>query len=321
MMRPFFSFIIPVYNVQDYLAECIESILKQSFKDYEVILINDGSIDNSLEICRYYEKKDERINVINKKNEGLAETRNKGIEIASGEYLIFLDSDDHLEKKGNGLSELFNILKCKDVDVLLFNLIPFSLNEEMEYLYYRVPKFKEIKETENLSILFKKRIYLASACNKIVRREVVIQNNLRFPAGKLSEDISWCGDLLRYSEKIKFYPTDFYFYRKNRVDSITFKTSRKNLLDVLDQIRNYYDFMVSQREYRNKVFIDEFYSFYYLSCIKHMCEHEEFSHTEIVSLLKPFSIFLKLSFEPRIFIFRMVVMVLGFNLAIKILKK
>lgn len=251
MMRPFFSFIITVYNVEDYLAECIESILKQTFKDYEVILINDGSTDNSLEICRYYEKKDERINVINKKNEGLAETRNKGIEIASGEYLIFLDSDDHLEKKGNGLSELFNVLKYKDVDVLLFNLVPFSLNEEMEYLYYRVPKFKEIKETENLSILFKKRIYLASACNKIVRREVVTKNHLKFPTGKLSEDISWCGDLLKVAKKIKFYPIDLYFYRKNRENSITFRTSRKNLLDILEQIKYHYSFMNSNGNYNN----------------------------------------------------------------------
>lgn len=319
--NPFFSFIIPVYNVERYLPECIESILNQSFKCYEIILVNDGSTDKSLEICDYFQRKDARVKILNKENEGLAETRNKGIKIASGEYLIFLDSDDHLEKKGNGLSELFNILKCKDIDVLLFNLVPFSLNEKMEYLYYRVPKFKEIKETENLSIIFKKRIYLASACNKIVRREVVTKNHLKFPTGKLSEDISWGGDLLKSAKTIKFYPIDLYFYRKNRENSITFRTSRKNLLDILEQIKSHYSFMNSNENYKNKILIDEFYSFYYLSCIKQMCEHEEFSYNEIVSLLKPLSVFLKLSFEPRVFLFRIMVKIIGFDLSIKLLKK
>src|SRR5690606_1682010 len=97
--NPFFSFIIPVYNVERYLPECIESILNQSFKCYEIILVNDGSTDKSLEICDYFQRKDARVKILNKENEGLAETRNKGIKIASGEYLIFLDSDDHLEKK------------------------------------------------------------------------------------------------------------------------------------------------------------------------------------------------------------------------------
>lgn len=112
-----------------------------------------------------------------------------------------------------------------------------------------------------------------------------------------------------------------YIFIEKIENSITFRTSRKNLLDILEQIKYHYSFMNSNGNYNNKIFIDEFYSFYYLSCIKQMCEHEEFSYNEIVSILKPLSVFLKLSFEPRVFLFRIMVAMFGFDLSIKLLKK
>ena len=193
----------------------MESILNQNFKDFEVILVNDGSTDNSLEICNQYKLKDPRIKFISKPNEGLAETRNKGIELAQGEYIIFLDGDDHLEKTGTKLSKIYSLLKEKDVDVLLFNLTSFSVNEDYTYNIYDIPKIKKIDMTNDLNNIFKRRLYLASACNKIIKRKIISQYSLRFPKGLLSEDIKWCGDLLKYSHNIVFYSIEFYFYRKN----------------------------------------------------------------------------------------------------------
>lgn len=312
MMRPFFSFIIPVYNVEKYLPECIESILNQSFTDYEIILVNDGSTDNSLEICNYYKQKDARVKLLDKENEGLAETRNKGIKIASGEYLIFLDSDDHLEKKSNGLSELFNILKCKDVDVLLFNLTPFSVKSNGQYDIYKIPKKKNVNFVGNINEIFERRLFLATACNKIIKRKVVVDNKMSFPKGLLSEDVRWCGDILKATLNIKFYSLSFYFYRKNREGSITYKISRKNLLDIILQLRENYMSNIKLGLGVNR-FLDEYYAFYYLGCLKQVCEHEDFSLSEIVEKMEPLKQYLSCSSEKRIVFFKYLSYLIGFK--------
>ena len=96
-MNPKISIIVPVYNVEQYLSKCIDSILNQTFKDFELILINDGSTDKSGDICDFYKQKDKRIKVIHKNNEGVAKTRNVGIANANAEYIGFIDSDDWIE--------------------------------------------------------------------------------------------------------------------------------------------------------------------------------------------------------------------------------
>lgn len=317
MSQPFFSVIIPVYNIEPYLRECVESVLGQNFRNFEIILVNDGSTDKSLQICQEYQLKDSRVKLINKVNEGLAETRNKGIDISQGEYIIFLDGDDHLEKKGNGLSEIHHILSDESIDILLFNLVPFSVRENSYYNIHEIKKAKNIKITNDLNTIFKKKIYLASACNKIVKKSIISQNSIKFPKGLLSEDIQWCGDLLKYASNITFYPMSFYFYRQNREGSITFKTSRKNLIDIATQVSNHYE-SFHKKYYFNKKYIEEYYSFYYLSCMKQMCEHEDFGFKEVILLLNPYKSYLAMSHEKRIILVRVMVRFLGFKNVIKL---
>lgn len=114
-----FSILIPVYQVEEFLEECIDSIKMQTFDDYEVIMIDDGSKDNSGEICDKYAAGDNRVKVIHKKNEGLLLARRDAIKMAKGEYLVFVDSDDKMEK--NELQEINEVLKKYDVDIVLFN--------------------------------------------------------------------------------------------------------------------------------------------------------------------------------------------------------
>lgn len=320
MIQPFFSVIIPIYNIDSYLRECIESVLRQSFENFELILVNDGSTDKSLQICQEYQLKDSRVKLIDKVNEGLSKTRNKGINISQGEYLIFLDGDDHLEKTGHMLSEIHTLLLNSEIDVLFFNLVAFSLNPDFTYNIHRIREIKRIEATSDLDTIFKKRVYLASACNKIVKREIVFRNSLKFPEDMLSEDIKWCGDLLKYANNITFHPIDFYFYRQGREGSITFKTSKKNLMDIAMQVRSHYESSIEYSGNKEK-YVNEFYSFYYLSCIKQMCEHNEFSEEEIVDILSPYKLYLTLSFEKRIVFFRIVVKIIGFKFAIKLLRR
>ena len=121
------SIIIPVYNVQKYLRKCLDSIVNQTFKNIEIIIINDGSSDNSLNICKEYSKKDKRINIINKHNEGVSKARNTGLLYATGEYISFIDSDDWVEQ--NMIEELYNSITSNKADLCICNFIKENKNK------------------------------------------------------------------------------------------------------------------------------------------------------------------------------------------------
>ena len=121
-MNPFFSIIIPVYNVEQYLRECVESILMQSCDDYEIILVDDGSSDKSGKICDKYSEKNNKIKVVHKENGGLSSARNAGIKIAIGKYIIFIDSDDYYDDK-NLLFNSKNIFAKNNADMLIVHIL------------------------------------------------------------------------------------------------------------------------------------------------------------------------------------------------------
>ena len=135
LFMPLISIIIPVYNTDKYLKKCLNSILSQSFKDFEVICVNDGSNDNSLEILNLYRQKDERVIVISKNNEGQGIARNKGLEVANGKYVMFIDSDDWLENYA--LEKFYNKMEEDKCDVLLFNVYRYidKTGERSHYPY------------------------------------------------------------------------------------------------------------------------------------------------------------------------------------------
>lgn len=316
MKVPFFSFIIPVYNIEKYIEECVDSILSQNFKDFEIILVNDGSTDNSLGICQEFLEKDKRVILINKKNEGLAETRNKGLNVAKGKYVVFVDGDDYISKNQSSLKEVYNCIVEKKVDVLIFNLTCFEIRDNFELNIYPIPRIKNISQTTDLEDIFRRRIYLATACNKIVSRDLIEKNSLRFPKGLLSEDVKWCGDLLKHLESICFHSIDLYYYRQKRLGSITYRTSKLNLLDIAFQLKEHSYFIQN----KSNKYVNEYYAFYYLSCLKQMCEHDEFTLKEIFEEMYSMKYFLKFSNEKRVLIFRLIVKIIGFKKAVKLMK-
>ena len=125
------SVVIPVYNVEDFLEECLESIINQTFKDIEVICINDGSTDSSLEILNSYKEKDKRFKIFSQENLGHAVATNKGISIAKGDYLFLMDSDDILNL--SALEETYHYAKNKDVDFVIFQSINYIMDENRYY--------------------------------------------------------------------------------------------------------------------------------------------------------------------------------------------
>lgn len=229
-----FSIVIPVYNVAPYLRECVDSVLAQNSTDYEIILVDDGSTDNSPAICDEYAEKYSQIKVIHKANGGLSDARNFGIKKAQGDYLMFLDSDDFWNRE-NVLLDLHNIIKENNPDLIIHELSSFYNSEK---IILRKFKNKEIQNfsydfKEDLKYLVNNDIYYATACNKVIKTSIVKENNIEFPKGKLHEDIAWCADIISYIDKYAIYDTPFYFYRQDREGAITNRICKKNIEDIL----------------------------------------------------------------------------------------
>lgn len=220
------SVIVPVYNVEQYLHCCIESILNQTFKNFELILINDGSTDNSGAICDEYKKKDTRIHVFHKENSGLSAARNVGIEHAQGEYLIFVDSDDYWAGT-DALQHLYDIAKKNDADIVRGEYMSIDDNG------YKIKTATKNKKNIELKILDSATFYTQAIAGEnfswlfLFKRSSI--GELRFnEKRKFQEDIEFniCYNSLPH--KCIYTSKKFYIYRK-RSQSITTTIKISNL--------------------------------------------------------------------------------------------
>lgn len=241
-----FSIIIPIYNVEKYLRQCIDSVLAENFLDCEIILVNDGSPDGCGEICDEYANKFSHIKVIHKHNGGLSDARNAGIKEAKGDYLIFLDSDDYwinINKNqknyigGGGILSDLQLLTNDKIDLILH---PSSDNIR------RIPKeisFTNNDFINNFEALVKSNYYVSNAWTKIVRREIIIKNNLFFPKGYIHEDLPYSLALARFVKTFAIYNNPFYQYRVLD-DSISHNIKYKNFNDILVHLNKGIDFLI-----------------------------------------------------------------------------
>lgn len=229
------SVIIPIYKVEPYLHQCVDSVLNQTYQNLEIILVNDGSPDNCPKICDDYANKDKRIKVIHKLNEGLSDARNAGLRIANGEYVLFLDSDDYWI--GNdSIVELEKILDNNDkVDIIYFDRIIFfekNPNTILKPTPFDLNKINGKDKTEVLSYFIGEGRFIVSACNKLIRKAILIENNIFFEKDLLSEDVDWNFNLVLCAEHLFAINKPFYGYRK-REGSITTTFGFKNAKDLL----------------------------------------------------------------------------------------
>ncbi|PHV70151.1 glycosyl transferase [Sporanaerobium hydrogeniformans] len=231
---PKISIIIPVYNVEKYLKQCIESVLNQSFKEIEILLVNDGSTDKSGDICDEYARKDNRIKVIHKINGGLSDARNVGTLAATGEYLMYLDSDDFwIEGCLEDIQDI--LLRNPQVEVVLCKFAKYYKKDRIiikPALYDETRILGRSKE-EVLNYLFETEQYEPSASLKVLNREFIIKNNLLFQVGLLSEDIEWNLRMMLAAHSFASYNKAFYMYRQNRVGSISNTGSIKHIANLV----------------------------------------------------------------------------------------
>lgn len=230
------SVIVPVYKVESYLDDCVKSILAQSFTDFELILVDDGSPDRCPAMCDAWAEKDGRIKVIHKENGGLSSARNAGLDVMRGEYLTFIDSDDYV--KSNYLERLYGALKEYDADVSVCELIWGKSTCERESKETTVCTGKEAC----LAICSENSVTMSmvSACTKLYKKQLF--ENLRFPLGKLHEDQFVTYRAFYPCKKVVRVYEPLYYYRDNSA-SIThsrFKLARYDNVRALEEAASFY---------------------------------------------------------------------------------
>ena len=233
--NPLFSIIVPIYDVERYLTQCIESVLAQDYSNYELILVDDGSPDNSIDICTKYAKQYSNIVFIHKINGGVSDARNAGIQIARGEYLMFLDSDDYWEGT-TILSDLQNIITENNPDVI-FNYMSSVYPDKIVNHYINRDKligsFKE-----DFQDLYQDGIYLGFPFTKTIKRELILKNHLFFIKGRSFEDVAWSFFLTKYISSYAIYKNCFYMYRRERKGSISSVATSKNQVSLFQNLSN-----------------------------------------------------------------------------------
>lgn len=230
--RDLISVIIPVYNVENYLERCIDSIINQTYDNLEIILIDDGSNDNSGLICDQYAKKDNRITVIHNSNQGLSKTRNNGLDLAKGTYIAFMDSDDYIEK--NFIKDTYKMIIENNVDLAITKL-------KVDY-ENKIPKLNQssgyriIDSKSALEEMLYTELYYISACGKLYKKSLF--DGIKFPNNQLFEDVNTIYKLINKAKKVCCTDNEYYIYyvRKNSITTKEFNEKQLDLIKATDEM-------------------------------------------------------------------------------------
>lgn len=315
----FFSVIVPVYNVEKYLAQCLDSILSQSFKDYELIVVDDGSKDNSGKICDEYAEKDSRVKVIHKVNGGLSDARNAGTKAAQGEYIVYIDSDDYV-LSDSFLKTLYDNLN--GADILLYKHQKFfDGNSDMlpcNYSYSNITV--DDKYVEKLKKLVEGDAFYGMAWIKTFKRSLAVDNNIMFEKGLLGEDMEWNYHLITNANSLSVVDEPFIAYRQ-RANSITTSIKLKNLTDfiyILEKWSKTIREEIANEELKNVLFASM--AKYYSNLLITYNRVEEKEKKQYINRIKDLSWVLKYSMSKRPRLVSRVYKLFGLKLTLAALK-
>ena len=225
------SVIVPIYNVEPYLEEAIESVLHQTYTDLEIILVDDGSTDGSGEMCDRYQKKDSRIKVLHKENGGASSARNAGLDIASGEYIMFLDSDDYWNDE-NALQEVYDKAKF-GTDIVIFGCTDWDIHTNKKVVS-RSSYNQEIMQSNDknmiLHYLLSEKKLPGGPTVFMTRRDLIERLKIRFKEGITAEDYDWVLSIFLNASNFAAIDDPFYTYRKRQEGSVT-TSSQLNIIN------------------------------------------------------------------------------------------
>lgn len=243
------SVIIPIYNVEEFLRECLESVIDQTLQEIEIICVNDGTKDNSMDIVKEYVPKDKRIIIVNKTNGGLSSARNTGMDIASGEYLYFLDSDDYLRPQT--LEKLYGLAKENDLDNIFFSAETFFENDEVKeknksYITYydRNRDYMGVYDGQELFTLMEEaNDFKPSACLQMPKKQMLDQFGIRFYEGILHEDNLFTLQNMTVSKRVMCIHDKFYMRRMRDESIMTGAKELKKSVGYFVTIKEYFSFI------------------------------------------------------------------------------
>lgn len=239
---PHFSIILPIFNVENYLRQSIDSILIQTYSDYEIILVDDGSPDACPDICDEYASIYPRIKVVHKVNGGSSDARNIGLQNAAGEYVIFLDSDDFWCNK-EGLANISRIInEFKNPDVVVFGVKDYNNITGTSTLsrgVYDEAKLNRLSKSRLIKDLVMTKQFPGASWMQAVRRDFLISHNIAFEIGVTAEDFDWLVKVYGFANQIRVCNSIIYSYRKNVVGSITSKPRVTGIYGIHNAISNW----------------------------------------------------------------------------------
>ncbi len=239
MNEPLCSIIVPIYNAAIDLVPCLESIKRQKYENLEILLVNDGSSDSSLEICRMYARLDPRIVIIDKENSGVSGTRNAAIERAHGKYLQFVDADDYLDVNATRL--MVEAMEENHCDLLIAHYC--SVTKSGTQVFGFLPSDTRMDKAQFARYLMEEpaSFYYGVMWNKLYRREIIMEHGIR-----CNEEFSWSEDMLfnleyiRYAESFYAMRTTVYYYVRQRKGSLSKAVSPKRVIDTKASLFKYY---------------------------------------------------------------------------------
>lgn len=239
------SVIIPVYNVEKFIRECLDSVLASTYSNLEVILVDDGSKDRSGSICDEYAQNDKRIQVIHQKNMGLSAARNTGMDAAKGEYIFFLDSDDSI--RTDYIGKLFDVLNDSDANFAFSDIESTKLADTDNIFAEKITMNKADVEEWLTKPSSREYVLMVVAWNKLYKASLL--KNIRFSVGKLHEDEFFINHILHSVKNAVFIPYKGYIYRDN-VQGITGDSNKTNVrhLDVIDAYAERIRFAIEDNE-------------------------------------------------------------------------
>lgn len=309
-----FSIIVPVYNIRLYLSQCIESVLTQKFEDFELILINDGSTDGSDIICDKYADFDSRIRVFHNENSGLSVARNIGVLNALGDYILFLDGDDFLDKEA-----LLNIKEAlnnnQEIEILTGKFIYYLNDSDYFVEDFELPSdIISEKNGEEVLIYYFKNINVGmwSACRSVFNRTFFVSNGFRFEPNLTSEDLALIPFVYLKANRISVVNKPFYYYRQNREGSIMNTTNAKRHIDMIKIVQTYEDFTLSNKhsEEFNKLLINEI-AFIYFSYLKTIHMVNDNNLTELYYIYRKKIYLLKYLESPKVKVLKLLIVIFG----------
>ena len=233
---PLISVIVPVYNVEQYLEKCVNSILQQTYRNLEIFLVDDGSLDQSGDMCDGFAKSDSRIRVIHKKNGGLSSARNVALDRIKGEFVTFVDSDDYIAPEY--ISVLASALISGEADISVCDEQRFFDRDDgsiqlLPSCYGEADSTVKMSAEKSLACILYQDLYDASACGKMYR--TCFFSDVRYPEGKVFEDIGTTYRLVSQSKSVIFYKSALYYYRQ-RESSLVHNESLAHLRDGIEMV-------------------------------------------------------------------------------------